>query len=491
MKISGVIDFSMDNFLCLRGFAPIKDLYKISESIPEIQRRLIEDHKGEMVDFLNKGEFTFFPEIILSTVLSEGEDTQKVDNLFNNVRQKSGQPKTKISDINISISSANKTKSQIDDRISDILCTANMDFDEKNIKKFYRIDGNHRLSAAEESEKNYNTPFCLLLFKTPEESNKFNRAIFHNINAKQIPLKLEQNLKVIIDGEDVFTDDLLINDPSFGYHYYLARKVLKSIDLSYFPFVNRFIRESKNTYFVDLFKYLIAHETIEKNETAVTIVKDQMSVINKSIEDSQIINTTDNIAIIGALSYYKLQSESKYNSFINWIKKNNIGIVEKLHIDDVIKIYNNIYENVPKKVFLARWYPPMEEANHHTKANLRLKELEKIANLLNLELKDLGSEVGGTCPIRSEMYNSIRESDIFIADLTGLRPNVMVELGYALHYIGKKRVIIIHQTVDAHERVPFDLNDFRYRQFSDTGEIFSLIKPDLEGIINQSELGEI
>jgi predicted nucleotide-binding protein len=89
------------------------------------------------------------------------------------------------------------------------------------------------------------------------------------------------------------------------------------------------------------------------------------------------------------------------------------------------------------------------------------------------------------------MYTSIRESDIFIADLTGLRPNVMVELGYALHYIGKKRVIIIHQTVDADEKVPFDLNDFRYRQFSDTGEMTALIKPDLEEIINRSELGEI
>ena len=35
----------------------------------------------------------------------------------------------------------------------------------------------------------------------------------------------------------------------------------------------------------------------------------------------------------------------------------NTGNVEKLHIDDVINLYNEIYEHVPKKVFLARWYP--------------------------------------------------------------------------------------------------------------------------------------
>ena len=37
----------------------------------------------------------------------------------------------------------------------------------------------------------------------------------------------------------------------------------------------------------------------------------------------------------------------------SWIKKNNIGNVEKLHIDDVINLYDEIYEHVPKKVFLA------------------------------------------------------------------------------------------------------------------------------------------
>lgn len=488
MKISGIIDFSMDNFLCIRGFAHLKDLYMISESIPEIQRSLIEEHKGEMADFLNKGEFTFFPEVILSTVLSEGEDTQKVDNLYSNVRQKNGQPKTKINDLNISISCANKTKSKKDGRIPDVLCTANMEFDEKNMKKFYRIDGNHRLSAAEESKKDYSTPFCLLLFKTPEESNKFNRAIFHNINAKQIPLKLEQNLKVIIDGEDVFVDEMLANDPSFGYHYYLARKVLKSIDLSYFPFVNGFISESKNTYFVDLFKYLIEHGMIEKNEEGITIVKNQLGEINKAIEESEIINTTENIAVIGAMSYYKLESKLKYECFIKWIKKNNIGLIENLHIDDVIKIYDNIYQSTPKKVFLARWYPA-ESDSEYTASVHRLNAIKSVVDELGLEFVDLGTKISGTYDIRSLMYREIASSDIFIADLTGIRHNVMVEVGYALQHIETGRMLFYFQKTDKVQSVPFDLNGFRWDEITDSSEMKTKIKPHIESIIKSASEG--
>ena len=52
---------------------------------------------------------------------------------------------------------------------------------------------------------------------------------------------------------------------------------------------------------------------------------------------------------------------------------------------------------------------------------------------LNLELIDLGTQDGATYDIRSAMYKEITFADIFIADLTGYRHNVMVEVGYALN----------------------------------------------------------
>lgn len=73
IKLSGILQYSMGGFLCLRGFASFKMLSAISEPNPEIQRKLIEAHKGEMADFLNAGEYRFFPELILSLNLTDGK----------------------------------------------------------------------------------------------------------------------------------------------------------------------------------------------------------------------------------------------------------------------------------------------------------------------------------------------------------------------------------------------------------------------------------
>ena len=45
--LSGVLEFSMGNFLCLRGYIDYKTLSAISEENKDVQRELIEKHKGE------------------------------------------------------------------------------------------------------------------------------------------------------------------------------------------------------------------------------------------------------------------------------------------------------------------------------------------------------------------------------------------------------------------------------------------------------------
>lgn len=73
IKLSGILQYSMGSFLCLRGFASFKLLSAISEPNPEVQRELIDTHKGEMAKFLNSGEYRFFPEVILSLNLTDGK----------------------------------------------------------------------------------------------------------------------------------------------------------------------------------------------------------------------------------------------------------------------------------------------------------------------------------------------------------------------------------------------------------------------------------
>lgn len=477
--LSGILEFSMGNFLCLRGYADYKTLSNISEPNKDVQRELMENHKGEMAAFLNSGEYRFFPEIVLSVSLLTDNNHTEVSEFLNAVMGKKEWNK-KLGEINISI---------FNHDAGDRNRVAHITFDETKIK-LNRIDGNHRLSAASEVVGDFKVPFCLILCQNPDDENRYSRAIFHNINAKQIPLDLEENLKVILGSSEVFSDDKLKTDPSFGWKYYLARKTIYTIDFSYFPSINSYISASKHSFFVDLYGFLIKNKSVEENDSAIATVKSQLVEVEQALVESEITATTTNIAVIGALAYYKLTNESKYRGFLSWIKKNNIGNVEKLHIDDVINLYDEIYEHVPKKVFLARWYPA-ETDPAYAKSVHRINAIKKVAEELKLELTDLGTRDTGTFDIRKVMYQDIKDCDIFVADLTGARHNVMIEVGYALKHIDTGRMVFYFQETDTVKNVPFDVNHFSYDKIVDSAEIETKTKARILTILEQAKNGEI
>ena len=491
MKLTGIIDYSMGNFLCVRGFASMFDLAKVSEADPEIQRSLIDDHRGEMEQFLSSGEFTFFSEVILCNNMLKDEANEVTVNLFrDSVRKGENFKKTRISD-KIYSSTSHAKHDPNNPMILTGIQRIIIEFDEHTANKFLRIDGNHRLSAVSEqsSYKAMQIPFCLLLFRDTEETDKFCRALFHNINTKQRPLKMEENLKVIIESKTVFTNTLLNEDTSFGPPYLFTRIICDKIDLCHFPLIKQFIGTSKYTYFVGLFEHLLKEGLIPKNKSAVEIIVEKLSDINTALRESHITNITENIAVLGAMTFYKIQDDAKYKCFIKWINKNNIGSVEKLHIDDVISIYNSVYDNLPKKVFLARWYP--ESGDALEEANGRLTVVKRIVAELGLELVDLGSRGGGTYSIRELIDKEIPASDIFIADLTGNRPNVMAEVGYALSHLNVGRTLFYFKSTEDAEKVPFDLSGFRYEPISDSNSIDEKVKPKLQEILKEIAEGMI
>ena len=495
IKLSGLLQYSMGSFLCLRGFASFKLLSSISEPNPEVQRELIETHKGEMASFLNAGEYRFFPEVILSLNLTDGKTHFEDLGLFHATLQ-SGQTWNKsIGDVYFNVSQ-NITKNVLSkfDPLPHIdrLNIAHIKFDEK-VVKLTRIDGNHRLSAADDVATDFSVPFCLLIFQDPKENAQYSRAIFHNINAKQIPLNLEENLKVILSSQDVFSDEMLKTDPSFGWKYYLARKTIESTDFTYFPAVTTYISNAKYSFFVDLYGFLLDCKSIEANEEAVNIVKSQLAVIDQALVESNIAATTTNIAIIGALAYYRMTDGAKYRGFLSWVKKNNIGSVENLHITDVINLYNEIFEHVPKTVFLARWYPSAEHDGKEEaeRAECRIKAMQELSSELNLNLVDLGTCTTGTFDIRKRMYEQIRECDIFVADVSGARHNVMIEIGYALKHVDTDRMVFYFQKSEKCKAVPFDVNHLAYDEITDSAQIKTKTKARILTILRHSTVGEI
>jgi len=101
----------------------------------------------------------------------------------------------------------------------------------------------------------------------------------------------------------------------------------------------------------------------------------------------------------------------------------------------------------------------------------------------------MGTQTGTTFPIHAKMYEAIASADIILIDLSGVRPNVCIEAGYALNHHEQNRLLFIFQPTEAHKAVPFDLNTFRYEPFKDTAEIPEKIKPHILKILDGAAVG--
>lgn len=78
--------------------------------------------------------------------------------------------------------------------------------------------------------------------------------------------------------------------------------------------------------------------------------------------------------------------------------------------------------------------------------------------------------------ITDQIVAGIAEADVIVADISGVNPNVMWELGFA-HALGKP-VVILNQDIDA---CPFDLHDYRQTVYSypPTGELVARLSATL------------
>lgn len=238
IELRGVLDQFLGARWCLRGFAPLGDLAKISQIDEDYQRIPDDDHVKDLVDFYTKDtENLFFPELTLclpldivdasmeeNAWLTEGPLAKNSKNYSKYWQRKIGKMFMKF----YTVQDATFRTASI--TVPD------------DLKCLYRIDGNHRLVAAERVLAEYEEksrdglsragdfvtrqiPFCIVIFPkgTPwkEKSAKY----FSNINFKALPLSKELNVKGIIENRDTYPDGVLFTDDAFGASFVFGREM--------------------------------------------------------------------------------------------------------------------------------------------------------------------------------------------------------------------------------------------------------------------------
>lgn len=301
MVLRGILERSLSSQLCIRGFAPIKALARVSKADYKYQRNPIYLQEKEISTFLDEEEYLFFPEVILSYQIKydttlKGADKnltpiQKIEteNKFVSNVDKS-QFKVKIQKYNDQPDIRNNSELRIVDFILDdeILATQ---IKNKN-QPLHRVDGNHRLKAAESatSEKvnNMVVPFCIILSDCiireqinedgsiskieVSQSEKFEKAIFHNINTKTIPLTSEENLRVILDDKKNFPDNELRSKHTFGWEYLATRKVFDKIPENIsdvYPYLGTEFNENPRTFLKEIIKLLLENKKISQKKIPI------------------------------------------------------------------------------------------------------------------------------------------------------------------------------------------------------------------------------
>lgn len=216
-RLEGIIYKTFENFIVFRGYAPIRTLAQVSERPESYQRIPNEQHKRDIVDFLKKKEYSYFPELVFAyrgAHLNELIETlQGRDDIEYDAEKFVSGLKVLKERIPYAGNRARHAQLNVDK------------------KKLLRVDGNHRLepfdsdddwwsyfiteqtpaeATADEKRQwlhqqivnfrrgidNTIVPFSVVI-SNEEIADKFEASIFNNINFKHLPLKQEKNIQNI------------------------------------------------------------------------------------------------------------------------------------------------------------------------------------------------------------------------------------------------------------------------------------------------------
>jgi nucleoside 2-deoxyribosyltransferase len=497
MIIRGILDKSLSKQTCIRGFARIKELARVSKANPEYQRELLDRQKKVISNFLTEENYLFFPEVILSVKLKYDytkASAKKISPLTLIESKKAF--KSNIDSLSIKPSEKKYPKT-FDTSGRRELKVVELEFEEgelltlieQNLHPFHRIDGNHRLSAAEQIKGDridtMDVPFCIVLFEetttsvfnpntqvleatTDKSYEKFERVVFFNINSKTEPLTLEQNLKGILGANQYFNDEEISN--IFGANGSNARKLGQRINIEDYANIKHLLKDNKWSLCLNIFKLYTTHKSKVKsisNDKLEEAVFSGLQAINILYGEEPNLNKNKSVEILLAFIFYKSFAEVKSFAFFSkWILTNHLFNAVETKADSIIKIFDKINNSREIKVFVAMPYYNDAKVNEYNKLfKEALSEIQKKAKSeVEIKLIPIMRFKGKSERIDTRLLAKIKECDIFIADHTGCNENVSFEIAYAE---GSGKSIVIIKSSKDNKKAPFDMDKLQYIPFAE------------------------
>ena len=463
MKFRGLLGNSLNGQLCLRGFAKIKDLARVSKADYTYQRNPID--RSDISDFLEKQAYLFFPEVILGyKVKTKG--ISAIQLIQEGKKAKSDEGTFSVKNVLADGETVKFATIEIDETI--------------NPQPFSRIDGNHRLLAAAKSTnpkvENMVAPFCLLLGENTTEFDKATKVFFYNINTKTIPLTSEENLRVMIDDDKNFSDDELI-EIFGGEHPIMTRALINKAKPEIFGSIQHIIKEQYRTYLNNTFWHLL-EDGEDKNDLVAKVIN-SLQAINTLYGSEPQLKANESLGLLTAFLYYHVKEESaKFEMFKNWILNNQIFNAKDVSAQSLINIFDKIVSS-EIKVFVAMPYFEDRVIDDYNK--IYSETVNQIAKeySINLSLYPIMRNKGATQDQIQDIINKIKDCEICFADITDNNANVSYEMGWAraLH----KDVIIVRRKGSVEPKS--DYKNDTYHDYDDNARSIDLARVIRENIV--------
>jgi hypothetical protein len=351
----------------------------------------------------------------------------------------------------------------------------------------------------------------ILLGATSDDADDYSESlIFHTINSTALPLESEHALRLIL-GQDPLNSMSPDDEFKFNPRLHVTR-ILRDGFQGLPEQARRRVGTRPLTSLNSVARTLLEMSdfSLQSRDESEVIAREFIAVVNDVFTScyrgrANVFQKEYFLELVARVWFTREKSDefdkraedtiAEVSNIADWMEKLGISSLssDASFCQQLIDVFGAVKRRLPKKMFLARWYPTPEDGMELQRAELRLNQIQETLNSLArndavaIELIDVGTQTGGTFQIQQRIFSSIESSDLVLIDFTGVRPNVCVEAGYALDRHEKDRLIFLFQATAAHPRVPFDLAGFRFEMINEAAEIPAKLLPHIKEIVQESK----